>query len=75
VHDTFGADDGDWAVYKKMDRDAADSEGEEEEAELERVEDRLRTGETLPPPVSPYRWLRIQGGKVRGRVRIQVHCI
>jgi len=42
VHDTFGADDGDWAVYKKMDRHASDSEGEEEEAELERMEERLR---------------------------------
>jgi actin-related protein 5 len=42
VHDTFGADDGDWAVYKKMDRHASDSEGEEEEAELERIEERLR---------------------------------
>lgn len=42
MHDTFGADDGDWAVYKKMDRHASDSEGEEEEAELERMEERLR---------------------------------
>mmetsp|Transcript_13179 Transcript_13179/g.25135 ORF Transcript_13179/g.25135 Transcript_13179/m.25135 type:complete len:751 (+) Transcript_13179:207-2459(+) len=45
VLDTFGADDADWNVYKKMDRHASDSDAEaeaEDEAELARTEERLR---------------------------------
>ena len=34
----------------------------------------LGAGEVSTAPGFPDRWLRIQGGPGRGRVRIQVHC-